>query len=87
MGTEFKKCNGIAYANLVFYIIHPKLINEFVIFVSVALVPSQPGEKLVNYPTRPVDASTDFEGTTNIHPHHQVKLFFHIVLLKHTYEI
>ncbi|TYH55166.1 hypothetical protein ES332_D09G219100v1 [Gossypium tomentosum] len=31
-----------------------------------ALVPSQPGEKIVNYPTRPVDQNTDFEGTTSI---------------------
>ncbi|KAK2664326.1 hypothetical protein Ddye_002900 [Dipteronia dyeriana] len=35
-----------------------------------ALVPSQPGpgEKVVNYPTRPVDANTDFEGTTSLQP-------------------
>ncbi|OMP02902.1 hypothetical protein COLO4_10747 [Corchorus olitorius] len=33
-----------------------------------ALVPSQPGEKIVNYPTRPVDQNTDFEGTTSIQP-------------------
>lgn len=31
-----------------------------------ALVPSQPGEKIVNYPTRPVDTTTDFEGTTSL---------------------
>ncbi|GMP32831.1 hypothetical protein CsSME_00006408 [Camellia sinensis var. sinensis] len=31
-----------------------------------ALVPSQPGEKVVNYPTRPVDTTTDFEGTTSL---------------------
>nr|QYW07095.1 E-type cyclin-dependent kinase [Dimocarpus longan] len=35
-----------------------------------ALVPSQtgPGEKVVTYPTRPVDANTDFEGTTTLQP-------------------
>ncbi|XVF12929.1 hypothetical protein REPUB_Repub08aG0162300 [Reevesia pubescens] len=34
-----------------------------------ALVPpSQSGEKIVNYPTRPVDQNTDFEGTTSIQP-------------------
>ncbi|XP_078428681.1 cyclin-dependent kinase E;1 isoform X1 [Wolffia australiana] len=31
-----------------------------------ALVPIQPGEKLVNYPARPVDTTTDFEGTANV---------------------
>ncbi|KAL5053036.1 hypothetical protein RYX36_033718 [Vicia faba] len=31
-----------------------------------ALVPCQPGEPFVNYPTRPVDTTTDFEGTTNM---------------------
>ncbi|XP_077212697.1 cyclin-dependent kinase E;1 isoform X2 [Tasmannia lanceolata] len=29
-----------------------------------ALVPCQPGEKAVNYPARPVDTATDFEGTS-----------------------
>lgn len=33
-----------------------------------ALVPPQPGEKIVNYPTRPVDTTTDFEGTTSLQP-------------------
>lgn len=33
-----------------------------------ALVPSQPGEKVVNYPARPVDNTTDFEGTTSVQP-------------------
>lgn len=33
-----------------------------------ALVPSQPGEKIVAYPVRPVDTSTDFEGTTSLQP-------------------
>ena len=33
-----------------------------------ALVPCQPGETFVNYPTRPVDTTTDFEGTTNMQP-------------------
>ncbi|KAJ8764882.1 hypothetical protein K2173_010347 [Erythroxylum novogranatense] len=33
-----------------------------------ALVPSQPGEKAINYPTRPVDTNTDFEGTTSLQP-------------------
>lgn len=32
-----------------------------------ALVPSTPGDK-VNYPTRPVDTSTDIEGTTSLQP-------------------
>ncbi|BFG30353.1 hypothetical protein CerSpe_166270 [Prunus speciosa] len=32
-----------------------------------ALVPTQ-GEKVVNYPIRPVDTATDFEGTTSIQP-------------------
>ncbi|XP_019180298.1 PREDICTED: cyclin-dependent kinase E-1 isoform X2 [Ipomoea nil] len=31
-----------------------------------ALVPMQPGEKVVNYPTRPVDTNTEFEGTSNL---------------------
>ncbi|KAJ4888187.1 Cyclin-dependent kinase E-1 [Raphanus sativus] len=31
-----------------------------------AFVASQPMEKNVNYPTRPVDTNTDFEGTTRI---------------------
>ncbi|XP_057971541.1 cyclin-dependent kinase E-1 isoform X1 [Malania oleifera] len=33
-----------------------------------ALVPSQPTEKVVNYPIRPVDTNTDFEGTTSLQP-------------------
>lgn len=33
-----------------------------------ALVPPQPGEKIVNYPTRPVDTNTDFEGTASLQP-------------------
>ena len=37
-----------------------------------ALVPCQPGEKIVNYPTRPVDSTIDFEGTTNLQPSQQV---------------
>ncbi|GLT90727.1 hypothetical protein SLE2022_086450 [Rubroshorea leprosula] len=37
-----------------------------------ALVPNQPGEKIVNYPTRPVDTNTDFEGTTSIQPSQSV---------------
>lgn len=32
------------------------------------LVPSQPGDKVINYPTRPVDTNTDFEGTTSLQP-------------------
>lgn len=32
-----------------------------------ALVPSQ-GEKVVNYPIRPVDTTTDFEGTASLQP-------------------
>ncbi|KAI3879750.1 hypothetical protein MKX03_000369 [Papaver bracteatum] len=31
-----------------------------------ALVPSQPGEKAVSYPIRPVDTTTDFEGSTSV---------------------
>lgn len=38
-----------------------------------ALVPS-PGEKVVNYPTRPVDTTTDFEGTTSLQPSQPVWL-------------
>ncbi|KAF5191171.1 cyclin-dependent kinase E-1-like, partial [Thalictrum thalictroides] len=37
-----------------------------------ALVPCQPGEKIVNYPVRPVDTTTDFEGTTIVQPPQQV---------------
>ena len=37
-----------------------------------ALVPSQPGEKVINYPTRPVDMNTYFEGTTSLQPPHPV---------------
>ncbi|XP_064947061.1 cyclin-dependent kinase E-1-like isoform X2 [Musa acuminata AAA Group] len=33
-----------------------------------ALVPSQPGEKIVNYPARPVDTTADFEGTVAVQP-------------------
>ncbi|XP_052191068.1 cyclin-dependent kinase E-1 [Diospyros lotus] len=33
-----------------------------------ALVSPQPGEKIVNYPIRPVDTTTDFEGTTTLQP-------------------
>ncbi|KAJ6695274.1 CELL DIVISION PROTEIN KINASE [Salix koriyanagi] len=33
-----------------------------------ALVPSHPGEKVINYPTRPVDTNTGFEGTTSLQP-------------------
>jgi len=31
-----------------------------------SLVPPQSGEKVVNYPIRPVDTTTDFEGTTSL---------------------
>lgn len=31
-----------------------------------ALVPSQLGEKAVSYPIRPVDTTTDFEGSTSV---------------------
>lgn len=37
-----------------------------------ALVPPQPGEKVVNYPIRPVDTSTDIEGTISLQPSQQV---------------
>ncbi|KAG6398535.1 hypothetical protein SASPL_140000 [Salvia splendens] len=33
-----------------------------------ALVPPQPGDKVVNYPTRPVDTGTDIEGTISLQP-------------------
>ncbi|KAF9663477.1 hypothetical protein SADUNF_Sadunf17G0054600 [Salix dunnii] len=33
-----------------------------------ALVPSQPRDKVINYPTRLVDTNTDFEGTTSLQP-------------------
>ncbi|XP_075514683.1 cyclin-dependent kinase E-1-like isoform X1 [Primulina tabacum] len=33
-----------------------------------ALVSPQPGEKVVNYPSRPVDTSTDIEGTISLQP-------------------
>uniref|UniRef100_A0A0D9XMY8 Cyclin-dependent kinase E-1 n=1 Tax=Leersia perrieri TaxID=77586 RepID=A0A0D9XMY8_9ORYZ len=33
-----------------------------------ALLPSQAGEKIVQYPVRPVDTTTDFEGTTSLQP-------------------
>ncbi|KAG9131653.1 hypothetical protein Leryth_009410 [Lithospermum erythrorhizon] len=32
------------------------------------LVSPQPGEKVVNYPIRPVDTTTDFEGTISLQP-------------------
>lgn len=38
-----------------------------------ALVPCQ-GEKVVNYPTRPVDTATDIEGTTVLQPSQPVLL-------------
>lgn len=31
-------------------------------------MPSQPGEKTVNYPARPVDQTADFEGTVPVQP-------------------
>lgn len=37
-----------------------------------ALVPSPLVEKAVNYPARPVDTTTDFEGTTSVQPPQQV---------------
>lgn len=37
-----------------------------------ALVPSPLVEKAVNYPARPVDTTTDFEGTTSVQPSQQV---------------
>ncbi|KAG0460822.1 hypothetical protein HPP92_021119 [Vanilla planifolia] len=46
-----------------------------------ALVTTQPGEKIINYPARPVDTSTDFEGTTSIHP--QPEMLFLGVLQHH----
>ncbi|KAL6551917.1 Cyclin-dependent kinase E-1 [Orobanche gracilis] len=35
---------------------------------SIALVPPQPGEKVINYPIRPVDTATDIEGTISLQP-------------------
>ncbi|CAN1254532.1 Cyclin-dependent kinase E-1 [Linum perenne] len=37
-----------------------------------ALVATQPGEKVINYPVRPVDTNTDFEGTTSLQPPQQM---------------
>ena len=42
-----------------------------------ALVPSQ-GEKVVNYPTRPVDTTTDFEGTTSRQPAQPVSHYIYL---------
>lgn len=33
-----------------------------------ALVVTQPGEKIIAYPVRPVDTNTDFEGTATLQP-------------------
>lgn len=33
-----------------------------------SLVSPQPGDKVVNYPVRPVDTTTDFEGTASLQP-------------------
>ncbi|TVU31506.1 hypothetical protein EJB05_23193 [Eragrostis curvula] len=33
-----------------------------------ALLSSQPGDKIVQYPVRPVDTTTDFEGTASLQP-------------------
>lgn len=41
-----------------------------------ALVSQQPGEKVVNYPVRPVDTTTDFEGTASLQPSQPVRLRF-----------
>jgi len=41
--------------------------NPSYIFFS-AFVPYRPEEKAVNYPTRPVDNTADFEGTASIQP-------------------
>ncbi|XP_074307903.1 cyclin-dependent kinase E-1 isoform X2 [Silene latifolia] len=37
-----------------------------------AFVPSRPEDKAINYPARPVDSNTHFEGTTSIQPPQQV---------------
>ncbi|CAN0908869.1 Cyclin-dependent kinase E-1 [Linum grandiflorum] len=37
-----------------------------------ALVATQPGEKVINYPVRPVDTNTDFAGTTSLQPPQQM---------------
>ncbi|KAG5019477.1 hypothetical protein GLYMA_06G157900v4 [Glycine max] len=41
-----------------------------------ALVPCQPGETFVNYPTCPVDTTTDFEGAANMQPSQTTSLFY-----------
>jgi cyclin-dependent kinase 8/11 len=38
------------------------------------LLSSQPGEKIVQYPVRPVDTTTEFEGTTSLQPNQPVSL-------------
>jgi hypothetical protein len=45
-------------------------------FLVSALLPSQPGEKIVQYPVRPVDTTTDFEGTTSLQPTQAVTQLF-----------
>jgi hypothetical protein len=45
-------------------------------FLVSALLPSQPGEKIVQYPVRPVDTTTDFEGTTSLQPTQPVTQLF-----------
>ncbi|KAG5031804.1 hypothetical protein JHK85_015786 [Glycine max] len=40
-----------------------------------ALVPCQPGETFVNYPTCPVDTTTDFEGAANMQPSQTSKVY------------
>lgn len=47
---------------------------DLVIVMFSALVSQQPGEKVVNYPVRPVDTTTDFEGTASLQPSQPVRL-------------
>ncbi|GJV10920.1 cyclin-dependent kinase E-1 [Tanacetum coccineum] len=47
---------------------HVDVVFFLLISMFSALVPPQPGEKIVNYPTRPVDTNTDFEGTASLQP-------------------
>ncbi|PHT50244.1 hypothetical protein CQW23_09991 [Capsicum baccatum] len=54
---------ALVFIKLVIVIKQLKLLN-----CDSALVPPQPGEKVVNYPTRPVDTTTDFEGTISLQP-------------------
>lgn len=62
---------ALVFIKLVIVIKQLKLLN-----CDSALVPPQPGEKVVNYPTRPVDTTTDFEGTISLQPSQPVSIKF-----------